>query len=90
MLALPDEDGRGVLANVVEIREGEMSICQSERRWLYYCPCCKKYWWAYNDGSVSCCVYHAGGCCHFHDREVPRDMVVRWAAEVALRGGQRG
>jgi DNA-directed RNA polymerase subunit RPC12/RpoP len=26
MLALPDEDGRGVPANVVEIREGEM-IC---------------------------------------------------------------
>jgi hypothetical protein len=73
MLALPDEDGRGVLANVVEIREGEMRpidgicpYCNRKGSGEYVCEFDGEY---AADFSEPCSRNHWQGCSHFRGEE---------------------
>ena len=43
---------------------------------IIFCPKCRKFYWAKNDGRYSCLVVHSpGSCCHFGDFEISEELV---------------
>jgi len=52
--------------------------------YIIYCPVCQKY---YSEQiinmKISCCVNHApGDCCHYGDKELTKELVMKLLKEV--------